>query len=262
MNSKLIVKISNIIGLASIVILLYWTFTFISIEVFGLKVFKENITETFYLSILGILGLMAGSLIINIMFNMTRIAEKHNNDNNNSTASYKRLIILSLLSFPLLFAFLYFKDYSTKTNKEKLMIDAAKSIVEKNKTIADYIVNYSFTEQYIINTSDYLEIIQKTDKYFPYCTVIAADTLNATLVYITISDYHSCDLNDTILPNKLNFLRPTSKEERDYLYSVFKEQNNALRFSSYDGRYELFYPYRKGDKIVVFYFSDYNRYGK
>ena len=68
MNNNKISKIANIIGIVSITLLVYWVFTFILITVFGLKVFKENMTEIFYLSVLGILALMSGSLMISIMF--------------------------------------------------------------------------------------------------------------------------------------------------------------------------------------------------
>ena len=44
MNAKQIVRFSNIIGITSILLLVYWVFTFITIQVFGLKVFKENMT--------------------------------------------------------------------------------------------------------------------------------------------------------------------------------------------------------------------------
>ena len=64
MNNKTLVKLSNIVGLISIILLIYWVFIFISITVLGLKVFKENLTETFYFSVLGILALMfAASLL-------------------------------------------------------------------------------------------------------------------------------------------------------------------------------------------------------
>ena len=262
MNAKFIVKISNTIGLISILILLYWTFTFISIEVFGFKVFRENITETFYLSILGILGLMCGALITNIMFNMTRIAEKHNNDALEKQISYKPLLIIIGLSFPLLFSFLYYKDFATMKKKEKLMLETASSIVGKNSDISAYIANYSFTENYINHTSDYLEILQKTDKNFPYTTVIIADSIGTSVAYLEINSYNSCNMQDTLLPDKLNYLKATSKVERDYLYGVFYNEKNGYKYSSHDGNYELFYPFRQGKKVVVFYFSSYNRYGK
>jgi len=49
MNPKRLVKLSNIIGISSIILLVYWVFIFMTVEVFGLKVFKENIKETFYI---------------------------------------------------------------------------------------------------------------------------------------------------------------------------------------------------------------------
>ncbi len=80
MNLKSLVKLSNIIALISIVLLVYWVFIFVSVEVFGFKVFRENISQTFAMSVLGIFVLMAGSSMINVMFNLTRIAQKHNLD--------------------------------------------------------------------------------------------------------------------------------------------------------------------------------------
>ena len=76
MNAKLLVKISNSIGLISIILLIYWVFTFVLIQVFGLKIFRQHLTESFLMSILGILALMGGALMLNIMFNLTRIAER------------------------------------------------------------------------------------------------------------------------------------------------------------------------------------------
>jgi len=58
MNPKQLIRISNIIGIVAIVLLIYWIFTFILIEVFGLKVFRQNMTESFYFSVLGILALL------------------------------------------------------------------------------------------------------------------------------------------------------------------------------------------------------------
>ena len=37
MTPKQLVKLSNIIGITAIILLVYWVFTFITIEVFGLK---------------------------------------------------------------------------------------------------------------------------------------------------------------------------------------------------------------------------------
>ncbi|MDR1528835.1 MAG: hypothetical protein LBS40_00180, partial [Burkholderiales bacterium] len=77
MNHRTWVKTSNVIGIIAIVALIYWVFAFIAIQVFGLRVFKANLTEIFFMSIFGILALMSGALMVNIMFNLTRIAERH-----------------------------------------------------------------------------------------------------------------------------------------------------------------------------------------
>ena len=66
MNPKQFVRISNIIGILSIVFLTYWIFTFVTIEFFGLKIFRQNLTEIFYLSVTGILALLVCALIVNL----------------------------------------------------------------------------------------------------------------------------------------------------------------------------------------------------
>ena len=147
MNHKALVRLSNTIGIVSILLLVYWVFVFISITVFGFKVFKENLTETFYLSVVGILALMFGALIINIMFNLTRIAEKHNQDEIKSTrVTTKKLGLLVSLSFPVIFGLLFCGDYLTTRKKEKTLIDSAKSIIENNIQKSNKLVNYSFDE--------------------------------------------------------------------------------------------------------------------
>lgn len=262
MNNKSLVRLSNIIGIISIILLVYWVFIFISITVFGLKVFRENITETFYLSVVGILALMLGSLIINIMFNLTRIAEKHNQDNLNITKkTSKKLGFIFGLSFPLIFGLLFGGDYLTSKKKEKMLISSAKSIIENNSEKSDKLLNYSFNESWIIETGNILDIYSKTDKHFPFVSVIAADSIDKSQIFLGFRDYYG-KLNDTIQPIKKNFIQQTTKEERDYLDNVFYKNFRGVRFSASDGRYELFYPYLKDGKKIVLYFSDYQRYGK
>lgn len=262
MNNKSLVRLSNIIGIISIILLVYWVFVFISITVFGLKVFKENITETFYLSVVGILALMFGSLIINVMFNLTRIAEKHNQDEINvSKRANKKLGLLFGLSFPLVFGLLFGGDYLTSKKKEKMLISSAKSIVENNKEKSDKLLNYSFNESWIIETNHILDLYSKTDKHFPYVSVIVSDSIDKSQVFLGFRDYYG-KINDTIQPIKKDFIQQTTKEEREYLDKVFYQNLDEVRFSASDGRYELFYPYIKNGKKIILYFSDYQRYGK
>ena len=262
MNPKTLVRLSNLIGIISIILLIYWIFTFISIEVFGLKVFRENMTETFYMSVLGILALMMGALIINVMFNLTRIAQKHNLDENPTTPiKSNKLSWMFALCFPIIFGLLFFGNYLTSKKKERLLIQSALSIIQDNSRKADRLVNYSFDEKWMLETDDILDVLSKTDEYFPYVSVIVKDSIDNSKVLLGFRDYNG-KLNDTIQPNKKNFILKTTKEEREYLNRVFDKEIKEIRFSAQDGNYELYYPYNLQDKKIVLYFSDYQRYGK
>lgn len=77
MNPKTLVKWSNRIGIFAIIALIYWVFVFIIIQVFGLRIFRHNLSEIFIFSVLGILAVMAGCLMLNIMLNLTQIAKTY-----------------------------------------------------------------------------------------------------------------------------------------------------------------------------------------
>lgn len=262
MNPKTFVRLSNFIGIVSILSLIYWVFVFISIEVFGLKVFRENLTESFYLSIIGILALMFGALIINIMFNLTRIADKHNDDDNHVASSLsRRLKWVFALSFPLIFGLLYVGDHLSSKKKEALLIEAAQSIIDENSSQTEKLLAYSFSKQWILATEDILEVMSKTDVNFPHVSVIVQDSIGETQVFLDFgkSNYH---VNDTLMPQKKDYIHELSKENRDYLKSVFEKGNNHYQFEAKDGDYTLYYPWNKDGKRMVLYFSDYQRYGK
>lgn len=261
MTPKQLVKLSNLIGIISIILLVYWVFTFIIIQVFGLKVFKENMTETFYLSVLGILALMVGSLIINVMFNLTRIAENKSKDENNLNSNKKTYLILFTI-FPIIGIILFGGDFLTSNKKEKMLIKSAKSILEKNKMNSAKLVNYEFTEKYINETSNILEIFSKTDKNFPSVNLLVKDSIKGSPIYLGFNQSNYEKVNDTILPNRKGYIYQTTQEERGYLDNIFNGKSKELRYSTYNGNYELFYPYKKGKKIIVLYFSDQQRYGK
>ncbi|UFH47250.1 hypothetical protein LNP27_04245 [Flavobacterium galactosidilyticum] len=261
MTPKHLVKLSNIIGISAIILLVYWVFTFITIEVFGLKVFRENMTETFYLSVLGILALMSGSLIINVMFNLTRIAEIKNREDEN-TKSYKRTYLILFSIFPIIGILLFGGDYLTSSKKEKMLIQSAQSILEKNEVNSMKLVNYEFNKKYINQTSNILEIYSKTDKNFPSVNLLVKDSINGSPVYLGFNQSNYEKAKDTILPNKRHYLYQTTQVEREYLDKIFSGNSDELRYSNHDGVYELFYPYKKGKKVIVLYFSERQQYGK
>lgn len=261
MTPKQLVKLSNIIGITAIILLVYWVFTFITIQVFGLKVFRENITETFYLSVLGILALMVGSLIINVMFNLTRIAENKSKEENNLKSNKKIYLILFGI-FPIIGIILFGGDYLTSNKKEKMLIESAKSILEKNEKNSAKLLNYEFSEKYMNETSSILEIYSETDKNFPSVNLLVKDSINGSPVYLGFNQNDSKNLSDTIKPQKRRHIYKTTQAEREYLDKIFSGKSEELRYTNHDGEYELFYPYKKGEKIIVLYFSEQQRYGK
>lgn len=263
MKPKNLVKLSNIIGTVAIILLLYWVFIFSAIEIFGLRIFRENLTQTFYMSILGVLALMVGALIINIMFNLTRIAEKHNQDGQTVIKWTNKIGgWLLVLSFPIIGGLLYYGDYYTAKKKQEALVQSAASVIEIHKEKIGSFVNYSFDEAWIIDTEEALDIIGKTDDNFPHINVIVQDSVKNLPTYLRFDDYYNGKLEDDILPEKKNFILPSTLEERTYLSMVFDEGILDERYTAHDGRYELFYPYQEGDKIIVLHFSAYQRYGK
>lgn len=261
MYFKSLVRLSNIIAIISIILLIYWVFIFISVQVCELKVFRENITETFYMSIIGILALLFGSLIINIMFNLTRIAQKHNQDDSTVKTNIKKIGWVFALSFPLLFGFLFLGDYLTARKKEKLLVRSAQSIIHTNILKADTLVNYSFDKNWMLSTTSILDLLSGMDKNFPTVEVIVVDSIDNSKVFLEFRRYYDSE-NEKNKPKKIDFIRKTIQEEREYVTSVFEKGNTEIRFSAHDGNYELYYPYQKGKTKIVLYFSDHQRYGK
>lgn len=261
MNPKQLVKLSNGIGLVAILLLIYWVFIFITINIFGLKIFKEYISQTFYLSVLGILALMGGALIINIMFNLTRIAEKHNQDQNVLNFGSK-LGWLFLLSFPVLLGLLFLGDHLSSEKKERMLINSAESIILSNEKKTAHLGNYKFQEDWILETKHILNILSKTDDNFPHISIIVKDSIDNEPAFLGFTRYYNGKAHDTILPQKQYFINKTTKQEREYLNKVFDTDFDEKRYSSYNGKYELFIPYSKGKREVVMYFSEYQRYGK
>lgn len=265
MNLRTLVKVSNIVAGISILLLIYWVFVFIAVQVFGFRIFRENISQTFGMSILGILALMAGSLMINVMFNLTRIAQKHNQDQVTEFAeSSKKWLWTFVLSFPLLFVVLYAGDYLTSVKKEKMLVGTARSILETNAQRGDRLANYQFSNPWLVETSDTLDLFQKSERNFPHASLIVRDEIDGSPVFLAFNDYTESknDKGEIIEPEKRRFITATTQEERDYLNRVFDSETSETRFSASDGNYQLFYPYVKDGKRIILYFSDYQSYGK
>lgn len=247
-------------------LLVYWVFAFILIQVFGLKVFRENITEIFGLSILGVIALMAGALMLNIMLNLTRIAER---GEEMPFKSGKKWFYTGLLVFPLLAAVLFGGNYLTAHEKQRILIESAQQLIQNHPKQTEAVAAYRFDQPYIRHTADYLELLEKQDNAFRSVIVIVPDNIDGTPVYLSFGSGQpkatapaAAEANGEPL-RKADYLHRTGLNEREYLQKVFQNQSGETRFVSNDGSYELFYPYRKnGRTLAVFRLSDYQPYGK
>ena len=280
MNAKKLVKATNIVGMVAVVLLVYWVFVLILSNVFGLKVFREYITEIFLMSILGIFAVMAGALILNIMLNLTRIAERGQEE---ESKGGRKTLYLLLAVFPVLAALLFGGNYLTVQKKRQILTQSLERIVKDNPSQIKALADYRFDSAYIKKAALILELMSKEDSAFK-ATVIVPDTIGNKQVYLAFSadsylsgiDEQAPDTqgtgndNDFVVTrngnketiSKTQYLYAPNLSEREYLQRIFAGQTNEIRYEAKDGNYSLCHPYRQNGKTIVLCFSDYQQYGK
>ncbi len=255
-----VVKITNRIALTTVVLLMYWVFIFICSSVFGFKVFRENMTEMFLLSILGIFAILSGAIILNIMFNLTAIAGRRDIEQKSNISSSKKPIYIFLSSLIAIFIFLYAGDLATSKKKEKYLVSSATDLLVEQKDIIARLSNYSFSREYIENASQDIKILSKIEEKFPRVTVITRDRLRGKPILLKFTNYSGLGKDEKA--SKPDYILSTSSEERQYLNAIFDGSISTHRFSSNDGRYEIYYPVKTEHGQIVIHLSQYSRYGK
>ena len=291
MNAKKLVKATNIIGMVAVTLLVYWVFALILIQVFGLKVFREHITEIFLMSILGILAVMGGTLMLNIMLNLTRIAERGQEE---EVRGGRKTVYLLLAVFPILAALLFGGNYLTIRQKRDILTQSSERIVKDNPAQLDALADYRFDLAYIKKSSEILDLMAKDDLSFKSAMIIVQDKIDNKPVYLAFSadsrlnvggeavpaasqneavpaanqnvegnDNFVMDRNgEKVMVKKMDYVYSPTLKEREYLQKVFAGQTQEMRYEAEDGHYSLCHPYRKNGKTIVLCFSDYQEYGK
>ena len=291
MNAKKLVKATNIIGMVAVTLLVYWVFALILIQVFGLKVFREHITEIFLMSILGILAVMGGTLMLNIMLNLTRIAERGQEE---EVRGGRKTVYLLLAVFPILAALLFGGNYLTIQQKRDILTQSSERIVKDNPAQLDALADYRFDLAYIKKSSEILDLMAKDDLSFKSAMIIVQDKIDNKPVYLAFSADSRLNVGDEAVPTasqneavpaanqnvegndnfvmdrngekvmvkKMGYVYSPDLKEREYLQKVFAGQTQEMRYEAEDGHYSLCHPYRKNGKTIVLCFSDYQEYGK
>ena len=263
MDSAKIVKLTNRVAFFSVALLAYWVFIFVSITVFDFKVFRENITQAFYLSILGVFALLGAAIILNIMLNMTRVAdhfERREATQSRSGAPGLQSLVVGIASFPLIFGLLFLGDYRSSQAKKAHLVNAAEFLTAEHAASFEALADYTFNRAYAEKTAETLKVLTKVEEQFPHIKVIVRDSINRKPVSLAFSKRLYHDEDEQL--KKVDFLLPASKKEREYLHSVFSGEKSDILFSANDGNYELWFPVNTANGIIVLYVSDWQRYGK
>lgn len=267
MNHDFLIKTTNKVALWATIALFYWVFIFICITVFDLKVFRENITETFFMSVLGIFSLLGGALVLNVMSNLSKISSSV--QTTEAQKSDFKNMKWWLISLPVIFGLLFIGNMLSTNEKERKLVASALSVIQQNPEYSHSFANYSFDKSYIKETAEALKVINKIDKFFPHALVIQRDSIQNRQVFLKFSsrDYFPAQLSSKGKKTegpllKQDFIFTTGKDERAYLTKVFNGQTDKHLFTAHKNRYELFYPVIVDNKRFVMYFSDYQRYGK
>ncbi|MGJ4789460.1 hypothetical protein [Leptospira koniambonensis] len=264
MNIEYIRKLSYRIILIGLLTLLYWVIIFITINVFGLRVFREKLTELFLISILGIFALIAGSFLLNIVTNLTIIADSVKGAKELSPGSRKSRIkyfLLFSLSLILLIGFLFLGNYLTINKKRKLLEnDAAKLISEYHKEI-ELLAFYKFGRTYENKAAEILHVISRVNNEFPTVEIIHRINLESKNVLIAFDQNQDWEKDSNY--KEADFIYTSSREEKDYINSVLDEHKELVPyFEADEGYYKLIYPVKIKDNILFLLLTDYQRYGK
>lgn len=255
-----IVKVTNKVALVTVAILMYWVFIFVCSTAFGFKVFRENMTEVFLLSILGIFAILAGSIILNIMYNLTAIAEGRKVEETGKPSRGFRPVAIFLGSLVAVFLLLYLGDLATSKRKEAYLVSAASDLVKEQSDTISRLAQYSFNREYLEGVSENIKLLRKVEEKFPAITVIVKDNIQDKPYLLGFNFY--VHLSKDKEPQKADYILSTSSEERQYLYSVFDGETSKHWFSSHDGRYEMYYPVKTESGTIVLHLAQRSRYGK
>ncbi len=254
-----IVKATNKIALVSVIALVYWVFIFLSTTVFGFKVFQENMTELFFMSIFGLFAVLFGAIILNIMFNLTAIAEARETavTPTINKSKWSSIFVGSLIA---IFALLYAGDSFTTQKKKSDLVGAAKALVAEQSDIIERLSEYSFSKEYLLRTKEDILLLSRVEEKFPTVTVIVQDQIKGKPYLLGFNGYYHN--HETKTPLRADHILSTSEHERQYLYRALNGETTDHYFSAHNGHHELYYPVTTDKGTIVLYLSKRNRYGK
>ncbi|MBI5675679.1 MAG: hypothetical protein HZC48_07645 [Nitrospirae bacterium] len=264
MNHDRLIRVTNRVAVFATFALFYWVFVFLIITAFDLKIFKEYMTQIFYLSLLSIFAILGGAIVLNVMSNLSKISTllSEQRGNNAQIQKLSRTTLIAIaLSFPLLCGLLFAGNTLSAEKKKNMLIAAAQTLISENQTELASLSDYEFSKEYVKKAEKTLAVIKKIDKYFPEVVLILPDDIDKKRVFLGFGTREYFYDKDEVV-EKPKFIYSASHDERLYLDRAFSGQEKNYKFSYRQGNYELYFPVQINGKNMVLFFSDYQQYGK
>lgn len=256
MNEKSLISFTNKIAIAFVILLIYWVSVFIAVSVFDLKVFRENMTAMFGLSIMGIIAVLSGCAVINIMLNLSIIAKSKEKEIVSQRKSSLRAAITFLLPLVFLIGVLFLGDKLSSNKKERIFKNTAESILNENKVRIEKLVYSKIDSSYISESKEIIKVLEKSDELIPQVSIIFKDSISGQKVYVEINSRIDGD------DKKSDLVFQTNTELRKYLTSVFDQGKTDPFFKRKESRFKYYYPITLKNKTAILMFNEYSRYGK
>lgn len=269
MSYDKLIRWTNKVAIYGIVALLFWFIVFVVTQVFGLKVFREHISQLFIASVVGILVILAAALMLNIMSNLSKISASVSLAKTGDALEavdglnekqFRRKLVLLAIALVVTIAGLFIGDYLSAQKKKSILIQTAQKLISENPAQLDALSQYEFNRVYIKKSSDALGVIKRIDSNFPSVVLLQQDSIDDKAVVLGFDDDNAWDEKNE--PAKKQFIFATNIDERAYIKSVFEGNVAEPYFKSENGYYKLFYPIVRNQKTMLLMFSDYQRYGK
>ena len=216
------IRIINKIALISVVLLIYWVFAYISSTFFDFKVFREHMVEIFLFNLLGIFAVLFGAIILNVMFNLTAVAEWHSKRERNPQTVSKIKLALFIGSFAALFALLYAGDRATLDQQEDELVAVVTALVEEQNNTLEELTDYVFSNEYVEKAIQNVKLLGKVEEQFPKVTVIVREEIEGKNFFLGFSD-------DSIMVGNHELTGADDQElsKADYILSTSPKRGNT-----------------------------------
>ena len=254
LNPKTIVKLSNSIGLFSILLLIFLVFGFIVSVIFNLQ-FISFRKDYFGISILAVLSLMAGALILNIMFNLSRIASRGEPVAEDNPQKVKRLKWILLSGFPVVAIALVAGDNYSKEISSKKSLEFAKhlqaQLAEEEKFGA-----YEFSKNWIDKSEKNLSFINQLNGRPGNFALIWQDTLNNKKHFFSISEYYENEEDSSAFEKETFMLHPDN-EEAERIEKILNGELKTIQQERNGRNFESLIPFKQNKKTFILQYIEY-----